>query len=248
MRHWSGADTPTDISSPLSTPGSTSSESTPTFLRKAKFLDTQRDDEEARAIGSHAQLLVERAAAADDKPALAACYRSLLTRARTEPCAAKGNQPQPTPPETTDVSAPSAPLAPPAPAAPLLEWLGNELVELNSGQRLAADATTGQWTFKRGDRLRETMRFGARAVPIRRLRYEVFTYKRMFGRFVLVHRASPVLMGDYPARDEPYEFECPLQVVPHGPKAFLCGLNRTIICFSCEDGPLLEREVIAELK
>ena len=77
MRHWSGADTPTDISSPLSTPGSTSSESTPTFLRKAKFLDTQRDDEEARAIGSHAQLLVERAAAADDKPALAACYRSL---------------------------------------------------------------------------------------------------------------------------------------------------------------------------
>ena len=103
MRHWSGADTPTDISSPLSTPGSTSSESTPTFLRKAKFLDTQRDDEEARAIGSHAQLLVERAAAADDKPALAACYRSLLTRTHRA-VRSEEHQPQPTPPETTDVS------------------------------------------------------------------------------------------------------------------------------------------------
>ena len=80
------------------------------------------------------------------------------------------------------------------------------------------------------------MRFGARAVPIRRLRYEVFTYKRMFGRFVLVSRLA-CSDGRLPSK-ELYEFECPLQVVARS-KAFLCGLNRTIICFSCEDGLLL---------
>ena len=129
------------------------------------------------------------------------------------------------------------------------EWLGNDLVELNSGRPRLSDAATGEWVFRRGERLQETMRFRARAGLLRELRYEVATYRRMFGRYVLVHRAAAVPMGDFPARDEPYEFVCPLQTIPNGPKALLCGINRTVIQFSSANhGPLFERVVVAELQ
>ena len=263
--------------SPCSTPESCSPENTPPELRKARFVNTDRDDEEAKQIALHAVKVVEHAAAVEDERSLASLYHSLLERARTS-VAPSSSTPAPRPrapaqellppPElelaaslpspSQQTSSPTKPTvsmapsaaarAPPSPLPAPFEWVGNTLVELNSGRRLHSNAQTGVWTFQRGERLQETMLFRARARALHRLQYQVTTYKRMFGKYVLVHRASPVEMGSFSPRDEGYEFKCPVQCIPNGPKAFLCGMNRTVIEFTSAEGVLFQREVFAELR
>jgi hypothetical protein len=262
--------------SPCSTPESCSPETTPPNFRKARFIDTDRDEEEARQIALHAVKVVEHAAAVEDGRSLASLYHSLLERARSsvapssatpsprpqaptqellpprepEPTASLPSPLQHTSPTTkpTVSKAPSAAAAPPSLLTAPFEWVGNTLVELNSGRQLHVNAQTGVWTFQRGERLQETMRFRAPTRALHHLKYQVSTYKRMFGQYVLVHRASPVEMGNFQPRDEGYEFECPVQHIPNGPKAFLCGMNRTVIEFRSADEVLLQREVLAELR
>ena len=109
-----------------------------------------------------------------------------------------------------------------------------------------APDTEGNYTFYRGDRLQEKMHFRV-SKPLRAVAYEVATYKRVLRHYILVHKASPILMGDFEPSDSPREFVCPVKCIPTGSAFALCGSYKTVVSFASAEGALCQLEALSQL-
>ena len=95
-------------------------------------------------------------------------------------------------------------------AGAIFEWVSNAIFDERS---LTYRSTSGPvCKIFRGDKLRETMDFRVHSA-VQGMRYEVHTYKKIFGRLVFFHKTS-TLMGDYAPRAEPYTFTFPQNTIP----------------------------------
>ena len=119
------------------------------------------------------------------------------------------------------------------------EWVSNEIFDERS--RTHRSTAGPVCHIYRGDKLRETMCFRIHA-PVRGMRYEVHTYKRIFGRFVFFHKTS-TQMGDFEAREEPYSFVFPSNAIPRLVPG-ICGEYKAIqiVRAAGEKEPIFLRE------
>jgi len=128
------------------------------------------------------------------------------------------------------------------------EWCGNHVYDEHSGELRWADRPD-HLSFKRGDRVMETMRFNTRA-ELRDMTCTVTTYKKVFGTHIPVF-TKKTLMGSYAAQGEdepPHEFNCPPNDVPNS--FAVCGEYKVTIVFrsaSTGSKPLLVRHAWSKI-